>query len=351
MSSLNELLLSTGPRRAFTLTAFSLLLAVCLLELVCQAYALVLFSGFEKQKRDPRFYYQRSTDKILAYELRPSYDVEVDGRKLHLNRFGLREDDDRLYEAQRRIAIVGDSVTFGIGVDNPPRELTVPGRLQSLIDPGGQTAKVINCGIPGYSLREFPEFMRTVVARYRPESIVFVLNPNDFALRDTLYEGADNGLYRMYVHPFFKTPWMVRKLIYRMHKGGIAPSVSWYLWTFNATRRQGFDRLQEMARIASGWHADFKVVVLPAGSAYTPQGYGLQPMRSQIEDFLAAQGIAFLSPVEEMHGKPAQYFDATDHLTTAGNQLLSDLIATRLLSSGPRTTGQESLGTHASATR
>ena len=82
-------------------------------------------------------------------------------------------------------------------------------------EPGGEV--VLNFGVPGYGARELRELLRVRDAIYCVDRVVYLLNSNDFAWRETLYEGADSGLYRMYNRPGWMIPWFVRKAVYRFY--------------------------------------------------------------------------------------------------------------------------------------
>jgi hypothetical protein len=312
-----DIMLGTRRRRAMTLAGIGMILCALIVELGCQAVAWVQLGALERARLDPKHYYQRSDDATLVYELRHDCTMEIDGRTLHVNRAGFREETDEKFGNRRRVAILGDSVVFGTGLS---QDQSIPATLQKMMDPGVGRAKFLNCGLPGLGLGEFPAWLRRVQSVYAPDAVVYVLNPNDFVIRDTLYEGADNGLYKQYRHPWLKTPWVVRKAIYRMKKGGISPSTSWYRWTFDGTKGRLWGRFKELADLCAAGHATFHVVLLPVRDSFSGSDRTMSEIYKEIGEKLTGMGIAWTDPSGEFakHGGAKGLIDDTDHLTAEG---------------------------------
>jgi len=77
---------------------------------------------------------------------------------------------------RRRIVALGDSCTFGLGVND---DQTWPARLQSLIDERGLQADVINAGVPGYTAFQGRQWLQTEGAALRPDLVVACFGFND----------------------------------------------------------------------------------------------------------------------------------------------------------------------------
>lgn len=315
--------MSTSSRKNVLALLFGLVVALGLFEGACQVYYYGwLKPSFDAIRAEPLHYYQPS-DSPLAYELAAGAQLSHEGRRVHINRFGFRADSDTLTTHGPRIGFIGDSVTFGIG---HTQEETIPHLFEALIDSADGTYGVLNVGTPGYAVAEIDYLFRRAHAQYDLDQVYFILNPNDFSWRNTVYEGGDNGLYRMYHPPTFKSLWFVRKLIYRSFKGDKAVAPPLYEWVFANTKERSFEVIRQMHTYAEDEGITFTVVVFPAGSAYTESGYVLEDMYAEIDAFLEASGIAYLDLVEVFGQQPERFFDETDHLTVAGNTLLAEAV-------------------------
>jgi lysophospholipase L1-like esterase len=309
--------------------------ALVSLELGLQIYVSNLLSSWAELKSRSTFYFSRSTDETLGYELASNLNLNHDNRILAINSHGVRDSTDDLYSDRLRLAVLGDSVAFGMGHTQAE---TISELLQDRLDVRRSKIKCLNFGVPGYGLDEIARFLQVKDAVYGVDHVVYILNANDFARRNTVYEGADDGLYRLFVRPRFALPWMTKKLIYRWHKGGglIHPalvSAEWYRWLYAGNREHGFSKIEEMREYCSERRIAFSVILLPAGCAYRNQRYELADMYREIAGWAKDKAIDVLDCSDTWGGLPDSLFDATDHLTRTGNQRMAMTIAQYL---GPR---------------
>jgi hypothetical protein len=296
------------------------LLALAVFELGLQVYSwLVVYPQLDALLADRRHYLVKSEDPVLGYELAPGYRVESEGKTLAINRYGLREDSDDLFEGRSKIAILGDSVVMSFGHS---QDETIDALLEDSLRRAGNDSVVLNFGVGGYAFSELARFLEVKNDLYRAGHVVYLLNPNDYARRDTLYEGADNGTYRLYHRPFFKTRWFIGKALYRYKKGAAKASPAWYRWMYGGNAQHGREAMDAMNAYCLRTGCRFSVVIYPVGSAYTEEGYALADMYGEIAAFLESRGIPHLSPVELFAGDPGASFDKTDHLTPEGNRRL-----------------------------
>ncbi len=300
-------------------------LSPVLFETCCQIYAMVLAKTWEKAKSSPGHYCTRS--EAFGYALKPGFEIVENGRELKINKHGIREAEERT-KFPNCVAILGDSVVFGIGLS---QEETISSFLQKKLNEQGGGAKVLNFGTPGYGLQELNASMKALLETYEADRIVYVLNLNDFSRRNSVYEGADNGVYRMYAMPVFKSPWFVRKAIYRLKKEGGLSSAGWYRWLYEGNKKEGCEIIRKMASNAKAKDASFSVFILPAGVAYGDGSYDLADVHAEIRSFLEESGIDCIDPTELLMEKHRQYFDGTDHFTVSGCERAAEIIARFLI--------------------
>jgi len=114
---------------------------------------------------------QFSDDMYLGWELRPGV--------LDHNSAGMRgrEITPQKRPGVWRIAMLGDSVTYGLGVD---ADQAFPSLLESQLNAVGSGAvEVLNCGVPGYnSFQEYTLLQRRVL-EFEPDLVITTFTPDD----------------------------------------------------------------------------------------------------------------------------------------------------------------------------
>jgi lysophospholipase L1-like esterase len=121
---------------------------------------------------------RKSRDEGLLFELVPGARVraEVDYR---VNSLGLRNPEVELAKPPgvRRLAVLGDSITFGYWV---AEEQAYPRQLERLLAARGDKPRVevLNFGVPGYNLDQELQVLRIKAAAFQPDAVLvgFCLN-------------------------------------------------------------------------------------------------------------------------------------------------------------------------------
>lgn len=328
MSTARTILLGTPLRKKLTLLAIGAFFALLATELFCQGAFLLIQANWRSDKFQHNFYFERSEDWRLAYQLRRDYEITIDGRRLRINKHGIRDDADDVAAGARKIAILGDSVAFGFNLDQND---TIPAAMQRMLDPSAERIKALNFGTPGYALREYVESLRALDRVYKVDAVVCILNPNDFTLRHTLYEGGDNGLNKMFYRPVLMTPYFIMKLLYRMKKGDDFPGLGWYQWIYRGTKERNLPYFAAMRDHCRERGIPFKVVIMPSGRVWRDGRYALGAEAAEIAEYLDAEGIAHSFPVDRFGG-PAEtndgtgFYDNTDHFTPRGCEEMARVI-------------------------
>lgn len=150
-----------------------------------------------------------SSNPKLVYELAPNVSGRWNAAYVEINSDGLRDHEYAVEkpEGVYRIAAVGDSTTFGAGVDNA---YTYPKLLEKkLNDAAGQKYEVINFGVSGYNTEQEKERIREKVMKYGPDAIIigYVLNDIDPAIDAANSTKSDQYSFfykNLQFLPFFK---------------------------------------------------------------------------------------------------------------------------------------------------
>ena len=100
--------------------------------------------------------------------------------KISINSYGFRDTEHQLKKDENvyRIMAVGDSFTFGMGVNF---EDTYSKQLETLLNNGGIKSEVINCGVLGYNMWQNFEVLRYKVLPFSPDLVILAVFLNDIS--------------------------------------------------------------------------------------------------------------------------------------------------------------------------
>lgn len=122
----------------------------------------------------------------LRFEHRPNVCAQLMGVTVEISSDGLRDREFSMKKpsATFRIAVVGDSVTFGWGV---PQSQTYPKRLEALLNKqrplGPQVAfEIINFGVGNYSAEDAAAMLQHKTFKYVPDMVIYGAFINDAEL-------------------------------------------------------------------------------------------------------------------------------------------------------------------------
>lgn len=121
-----------------------------------------------------------SNSPKVIWELRPNVKVISRGLRPRLNPFYISTSSEELrdYEysynkTKPRIAVLGDSFTFGSGVNN---DETYPKILEDYLN---HSMDVINFGVPGYNTMQELEVLRAKVLKFSPDMVIIGYGGDD----------------------------------------------------------------------------------------------------------------------------------------------------------------------------
>ena len=127
---------------------------------------------------DPKYHHSLvpNSNLHLVSSIPGEYDVTA-----HIDNFGFRGVDIDMEKkpGQKRIFIVGDSFTFGVGCRD---DQTIPSLIQKILDPSTQSIQVINAGHGSYSPVTYYLRLRDEIPKFKPDLVVMLLDFSD--LRD-----------------------------------------------------------------------------------------------------------------------------------------------------------------------
>lgn len=152
------------------------LLTLCALELVTRVVGVSVGTLYINRKT-----VEASDDPALRFQLRAGAvaAAEVEYR-INDHRMRNRPVVEFKPPEARRVAVLGDSITFGywVAVDD-----AFPAQLERLLresDHGDQAIEVLNFGVPGYNIDQELAWLERQVLRFSPDLVILALCLNDF---------------------------------------------------------------------------------------------------------------------------------------------------------------------------
>lgn len=123
------------------------------------------------------------SDSIM-YDLLPNQRVKFQEVDVRTNSCGMRGADIPIEKSPStfRVAFLGDSFTFGWGVEEDKSFPSVTGAILQQFAQEGTDVEVLNFGVPGYSTFQEVALFEEKGIDFRPDAVVLFFIENDFGL-------------------------------------------------------------------------------------------------------------------------------------------------------------------------
>jgi lysophospholipase L1-like esterase len=266
--------------------------------------------------------------------MKPLADVRIFGAHIHTNDLGFRDRQAHIPAKQPgefRIVVLGDSFTFGPGVEYEHLYTTL---LNSRLARSHPDVKVINLAVEGYNIIQYEAVLEEVGQRLQPDLLVVAMFPvNDFELGD--YEnhrrialGGEPHLpwylslyvYRAYLH---RIPQVASKLLARAHpRAASGPDIGW---------EQNVAALKQIHVLTLAHQTPLTVALLPHTKGFETQ----RKIFARVEEVCAAERLECLDLLESFRAAGvrdgALVLNAIDsHPNEEYHRLMSAQLAARL---------------------
>lgn len=290
--------------------------------------------------KDSFFYANQTQGKLLNY-FRPNSEVLVSGNKYTLNNEGFRDNafTEKKAENATRIAILGDSFTFGDGLEDTAD--TYAKQLEKLLNREKEKKyEVMNFGMPGANSMDLLWIFQNKIMKYEPEIVIYGFFINDIEYLD--YNTNINyciplGHSDWYSYDFFRI--RASNIISRV-RGIDTEKSSLY---FKDTLKPGYYGFGCFRRIVQMMHEDsvkknikFLVFYVP----YNKETY----LEEEIYDALMELGIDAVPNVSKTFSDYSRQINLTDkmiwvsaenrHYSKKSNRVLADILHQFLIERG-----------------
>lgn len=332
----------------FAVIAVALLLAAMLAEAMVRL-AFPGFPGF----RVPQIEHQPVDG--LGFEMVPNQVGYTTASRATINALGLRGPELRAAGAHaRRVLCLGDSITFGVGVDD---DAPYPRQLEQLLAGAwpGERAEVLNAGVQRYFTYQELDQLRKLWPVLRPQVVTLGVYPNDIGERPASISAREYENEREMAASSFRRRF---PLLYRLIKSSAAVELAKNVYLSRTAgestvsrafagqasarderRWSGFEReltaFAELSRTLGFMPVVVAVPARPQIRQDLPQS--LYPRR--VLDAAHRLGLAATSPVDRftasLRGGADPYLPWDDHLSEVGHRLVAEALRDEILRVAP----------------
>lgn len=153
--------------------------------LTCTSIALFLLfaefglriTGLQTVKPNPPLIYQNSENPDIGYELRPNLkNIKAFKARVSTDDAGFRLNGKRKVQSGTLLAVLGDSITFGYGVNDTE---ALPAQLENQLSINHYPLSILNAAIPGYQLEQQTATYIEKIAPLNPDAVMLVFYWND----------------------------------------------------------------------------------------------------------------------------------------------------------------------------
>ncbi len=334
------------PKRGLTLLLLvgSLLVSLVAAELVVRAIEDVPYRPPTPPLRPDSWralLHRPSEVPGLAYELAPNRTHVAMGFPVRTNSLGMRDAEPLEGVDVVRIAVIGDSVTFGFGV---PAEQAYPAQLEALLALSRPDLRfdVLNFGVAGYSSRDEALVLEHKALPLRPRVIVvgYYLNDPQITPVQPLQRAFHDNAWWQYST-------LLRLLAMRQYGRDVARygegDYHRYLHRHPGKWQSVLDAFAHMARLAREAGVPVLVAIFPATPLEDWDAYPHRDLHQQVAEAARERGMQVVDLLGAFvrHAPAALRLGPRDrHPTPRGHRVAAETIHARLLALLPPAPGE-----------
>lgn len=281
----------------------------------------------------------------LLHDLRPNTHTLAHGVQYATNADGQRDDQDHplaKIPGRTRIVFVGDSFTFGFGVE---LEYSFVKQLAALL--GDRRWEVINLGVPGYDTIVEVAHLEQAGLKYSPDLVILMYHLNDaqsavdtalgngdqtLKALTSYYQGELTGAERERVERYLNDQgypldpqWNHRTVRWRNRSYLVAH----YLPIYWKPTQQALTRLEKLGREYA-----FKVLVgIIPEIDHLWEGYPFDDLHARVADEMRAHGFGVLDLkplLSRFPGPDLRLWGYDGHTSAYANRIIAQALADRL---------------------
>jgi len=302
---------------------FSTILAILLCAGGYELFKTLQYFSWKKNYQEKGDWYQKLTtpsqNKRLMWEYRPNGKF----KEIETNQFGFREKKSVSLERKDnayRVAFVGDSLTLGLSV---AAKDTFVKKYEVVSNKDQKTnVEALNFSVDGYNAGQIYELIKTKVAPFSPNKIVYVMCLNDFD-----FDNASGQKILYFRKPTSFLLERLKKIVKKFRINFMNYTPDYHLQYFDLNKNKVFDYILAMQRLMNDKKISFEVVIMPVLRADEENfnDYRQELIHKALVRYLAGNQITVhdLLPFFKKEDKPPRFF-AIDiwHLNLIGHDFV-----------------------------
>lgn len=264
---------------------------------------------------------KRSDDIVLGHEHIPNTESVLQSVDIRINERGLRGGPvEALEPGQRRILVLGGSITLGWGV---PEDQTLTSLIQQHFAADGKQVQVLNAGVGNYNAERYTELFFKRLEDLKPTDIVV-----QFFLRDAEKLDAGGGNFLLRNSQLAVTMWIVMNRI--LGASGPDALVDHYKKVYNPAE-PGYQAmlvsLQKLADYAKQNNIRLTMAMMP--DVHDLENYRFGWIHERMAGLAREMGYNYVDLLPAFAGlKPADVWamPGDPHPNALGHKLMADTI-------------------------
>jgi len=289
-------------------------------------------------------------DDLVGFKNQPDFRAYAHGNiRVRTNHMGYRGEEMEVQKPPGaiRILALGDSVTWGVGVNDDRIYLA---RLEQTLNARYSRplrVQTVNTAVIGYSLYQELLTLERDGPALSPDIVLvgFVLNDaypteDPFFNVNSLHEPRKEGVRRRAYsdpppapfHLYRLSRTLARRALDRFHESNRSPRAN-YDWQPGSFEQRSWPvmqhHFQRMAELSKTRHFRLLIILFPTGTQF--RSGSLDPFpQSMIKDFMKSEGIDYLDLFDTLRGRQDGAFRDEMHLTPLGHQEVAESILRNL---------------------
>ncbi len=330
-------MLKTENKSNLLVFLVSLLICLLIFELFVRAVWMVPQRGYPEGIH--------ISDEVLGYKLKPDFSgyfpKYLGNISISINSQGLRDYERDYTKSQKRILMLGDSVTFGSGVDF---EEIYPRLLEQKLNESGYDYEIIKTGVGGYEFSQEYDYYFHEGYKYNPDIVIINVVLNDIfqpdlgRMKENFEKYGDYNSQDSAIKSLVKKTCHSCVFIYSIvhNYNNDYFGVVYKTWENESELAEYSNKLNSLNSELKSKNVTLFLVIFPYADQFGNSRYGLLP-QEKIKSLAKSQNISYIDLTSFLDvADYKKYYLSYDrlHMNTEGNKFVTEIVYSDLILKG-----------------